>query len=44
MKINKLDVDSQLDKWNVKVISAISAFESHWMGVVGKQHLDELKN
>jgi len=33
-----------MDKWNVKVITAISAFESQWAGVVGQQALDELKN
>lgn len=44
LKTNKADVDYQMDKWNVKVITAISAFESQWAGVVGQQALDELKN
>jgi len=44
LKTNKIDVDSQLDKWNIKVITAVSAFESHWNGVVTKMQLEELKN
>lgn len=44
LKTNKVDVDSQLDKWNVKVVSAVSAFEAQWNGVVDTMQLDELKN